>query len=449
MPEPLSVESDGLPSPRRQFAMIGIMTAIAMAVIDGAVVNVALPTIARTLGVAPDKAIWIVTAYQIALVISLFTFASLGEIYGCRRVFVAGLLLSVIASLACVSANSLPALLAARTAQGFASAAIVSVSTALMRFTRPRSVIGRTVGHVALLVAVSTAAAPPLGSAIIAATDWRWIFLPNVMLAALSLCFVRALPDLPRKQRRFNWLSAVLSALVLGLMITGLGNLAQSPVLGLSAIGIALVMGIVLMRRELREADPLVPVDLVRIRAFTVAIGASACIFAAQSCAFVGLPFFLQHDLALGEVEMGFYLTVWPIAVACTAPLAGRFADRLPASLLCTAGAVALTAGLALLAALPAGSPGPLLVAATALAGIGFGSFQTPNNRAILLSAPLHRSGAAGGMQATARQFGQAIGAALVSLAFSASHNESRLALLIGAVLAAMSAVISFLRTQR
>jgi DHA2 family multidrug resistance protein-like MFS transporter len=439
-------EEDGLPEPRRTLAMLCLLAAIAAAVIDGSIVNVALPTIARSLDVAPDQAIWIVTAYQTALVAFLLTFAALGEIFGFRRIFTAGLVLFVVASLVCATARSLTVLLVARAAIGLSGAAMFGVSTALMRLIQPRARLGRTIGTIALLVATSMAIAPTIGAAIIAVADWWWIFPVNIPFGVLALALAGSLPEPKPHSRPFDGISAALTALVFGLLISGLSVIARTPAWGLAAVAAAVVAGAILLSREFKQAVPLVPLDLFRIRPFTVAVSASTCCFAAQTCAFVGLPFFLQDTLALGEVETGLILTAWPAAVAVTAPIAGRMADHLPASVICGAGSAAMAVGLGLLGIFPPGTPSLVLAFATVLAGLGFGWFQTPNNRAMLLSAPLPRSGAAGGVQATARQFGQATGAALVALAFTLTHHDAQTALLMGAGFALVAAALSFQR---
>src|SRR5258706_3265625 len=407
---------DGLPAPRRTLAMVALMCTITMAIIDSATVNVALPTIAREFNVLPEHAIWIVSAYQTAFITSLFAFAALGEIHGYRRVFGLGLWLFILSSLICAMSRSFPALFLARTAQGFASASIFGVSTALMRFTQPRARLGRSVGDIALLVAVALAAGPIIGSAVMAVASWWCIFLVSVPIGLVAVAFLKELPETQRVIRPFDLTSARLEALVLGLFFTGLGALMDLPVWGGAAMAASAILGGILVRRESGREAPLVPVSLIRIRPFAVSISASACCFAAQTCAFVGLPLYLQYDLALGDLETGILLTTWPVAVAFTAPVAGRLADRFPASILASAGAGVMAAGLLSLAIHPAGSAMVSLFLGTIASGIGFGLFQTPNNRAMLLAAPIERSGAAGGLHGTAPQVRQDASAGLGAL---------------------------------
>ncbi|MFL5356865.1 MFS transporter [Archangium sp.] len=443
--------SDGLPTPRRYWAIAAIALAITMAVLDGAIANVALPAIARDLNASPAASIWIVNAYQLAVVISILPFASLGDILGYRRVFQAGLLVFTLASVACATSHSLVGLTLARVLQGFGAAAIMSVNAALVRFTYPHRLLGRAIGINALVVAVSSAIGPSVAAAILAAAPWPWLFAVNLPTGTLALLLAsRALPHTERSPHPFDTPSALLNALALGLFIVGAESLSAGSALGSFALAGGLVAGFVLVRRQLSRASPLVPVDLLRIPAFAFSVVASVCSFSAQMLAFVSLPFYFQDVLGRGQVETGLLMTPWPVAVAVMAPIAGRLADRFSAAVLCGVGSVVLSIGLALLALLPTSATSVALGCVMALCGVGFGFFQSPNNRAMLGSAPRARSGGAGGMQATARLLGQTCGATLVAFSFraSASHGPT-LALGLGACFAAASAVVSTLRHHR
>src|SRR5580692_3880763 len=128
---------DGLPVPQRYWSALAIWIALAMAVLDGAIANVALPTIARELSATPDQSIWVVNGFQLAVVVSLLPLAALGEMIGYRRVFLGGIVLFTLASLGCALAHSFPVLVFARVVQGLGSAGIMSVNGALLRFSYP------------------------------------------------------------------------------------------------------------------------------------------------------------------------------------------------------------------------------------------------------------------------------------------------------------------------
>src|SRR5258706_16145727 len=153
MPRVLTESPDGLPLPQRYWAILTVALGIVMAVMDGAIANVALPTIAQDLHASPAFSIWVVNGYQLAITISLLPLASLGEIIGYRRVYLAGLLLFTLASLFCALAHTLLLLTAARIMQGFCAAGIMSVNAALVRYTYPRTMLLRGIGIKSMVVA--------------------------------------------------------------------------------------------------------------------------------------------------------------------------------------------------------------------------------------------------------------------------------------------------------
>jgi DHA2 family multidrug resistance protein-like MFS transporter len=169
MSSPAIEHPDGLPVPRRYWAILTIALGLVLAVMDGAIANIALPTIARDLDASPAFSIWIVNGYQLAITISLLPLASLGEIVGYRRVYLAGLVLFTVASLACTLSNGLLMLTTSRIVQGFGAAGIMSVNTALVRFIYPRARLGRGIGINAMVVAISAAVGPSVAAAI----SWR------------------------------------------------------------------------------------------------------------------------------------------------------------------------------------------------------------------------------------------------------------------------------------
>ncbi len=440
---------DGLPTPRRYWSVAAIWLTLAMAVLDASIANVALPAIARDLHAPAAEAIWVVNAYQLAIVVSLLPLAALGEIVSYRRVFMSGLLLFILASIGCTFAQTLWQLALARTVQGLGAAGIMSVNGALVRYTFPNSQLGRGVGLNAMVVSIAAVIGPSVASAILAAGSWQWLFAVNVPVGLLGLILGRfSLPESPKSGRTLDWLSAGLNVLTFGLIITGIDVLTRGGGSWIGALelvaGVAAGVGLVLRSRS--QPRPLAPIDLLRSRVFTLTVLTSIASFTAQMLAYVSLPFYFQEMLHRTQVETGLLMTPWPLAVGVAAPLAGRLADRYSAAVLCCIGLGTMAAGLILLSLLPAHAGILDIGWRMVLCGLGFGFFQAPNNRAMLGSTPLDRSGAAGGMLATARLTGQTAGATLTAILFRMVASGPATALAVGAAFAAAGAVVSVSR---
>jgi DHA2 family multidrug resistance protein-like MFS transporter len=443
---------DGLPTPQRYWAVLAVALAITMSVLDGAIANVALPTIARDLDATPAASIWVVNAYQLVITILMLPLASLGEILGYRRIYRAGLVVFTLASLLCALSESLPLLTLARVVQGLGAAGVLSVNTALVRFIYPRRLLGRGIGINALVVAISAALGPTVAAAILSVASWPWLFAVNVPIGIVTLIAARALPRTPGARRRFDLWSAVLNALFFGLLIIAIDSLGHGESAFLTALcgAGALVSGVALVMRQLPQTSPLLPIDLLRIPLFALSIATSICSFTAQMLSYVALPFYLQDALGRDAVATGLLMTPWPLSTAALAPIAGRLADRYSAGILGGLGLLCFALGLALLALLPP-QPGDLDIAwRMAVAGAGFGLFQSPNNRAIITSAPRERSGGASGMLGTARLLGQTIGAALVALLFELFGGRgTTVALALAAGIAVLAALVSLARMRQ
>jgi len=446
----MTLSDDGLRGPRFYAAVATLVIAIGMASLDTSIANTALPTIAIDVNASAADSVWVVNAYQLALVISLLPFASLGEIIGYRRVYIWGLVVFTAASLLCAVSWSLPTLAAARVVQGFGASGIMSVNTALIRFIYPSRSLGRGVGNNALVVGVSTAVGPTVAAAILSVGSWQWLFAVNVPLGLIAfLLAMRVLPETKRSPHRFDVASAALNALTFGFLIFGIGEAAHSASVAVTGtcLGAAAIAALLLIHRELGLTAPMLPVDLYRRPMFALSSLTALCSFAAQGLAFVALPFYLQTVLGLTAVQTGLLLTPWPVMTALLAPIAGPLSDRYPPAILGGMGLAILCVGLALIASLPA-HPGSFgLVWRMMICGAGFGFFQSPNLKAIMSSAPPERSGGASGIVATSRLVGQAVGAALVALCFGLSvRHGPALALALGAAFAGAGSLVSFSR---
>lgn len=383
---------------------------------------------------------------------SLLPLAALGDIVGYKRIYWVGLAVFTLGSLACALSDSLSFLIAARVFQGLGAAGIMSVNSALVRFIYPKDMLGRGLGKNALVVATASAAGPTVAAAILSIGSWPWLFLVNVPIGVIALVIgARSLPETPRAERSFDWLSAALNAVTFMLLITGIAGISSAPYIAIPLIELAsaALIGFAFIRYQAALPSPLLPVDLLRIPILALSMIGSVCTFAAQTMALLALPFYLQDAIGRSDVETGFLMTPWPLAVAVVAPIAGRLADRFSAGLLGAIGLGALTTGLVLLALLPDSPTSVDVLWRLAICGLGFGLFQSPNNKLIITSAPSERSGGASGMLSTARLLGQSLGAAFVGVTFGLlGPGQTAAVLWFAAGLAAMACVASSMRTR-
>lgn len=449
----INQEYQGLPSSKRVWAMMAIALALSIAVLDSTIVNIALPTIADDFNISAQNSIWIVNAYQLTLTICLLPLASLGDIVGYRKVYTSGLGIFCAASLSCAISSNLPALTLARVLQGAGAAGILSVNAALLREIYPPHLIGRGIGLNAFIVAMSAALGPTIAALILSIASWQWLFAINVPIGLLALKLGHEkLPESIKQDYPFDWANAVLCAMAFSVLIITIDSIGHETRLLqiLSGFFFVALMALILVKREVETAVPLLPIDLLRKPIFSISILTSICSFVAQMAAYVSVPFYFLNVLGEDAVKTGLLITPWPIAIAFSAPLAGYLSDKLSPALLSAFGLILFASGLIFLASLQPNASYLNIIWRMAVCGCGFGFFQAPNNRIILNATPRSRSGAAGGLMGTARLLGQTTGASLVALIFGLSiSSPNRIILIVAAMIAIFAALLSLIRVNK
>ncbi|NML45651.1 MFS transporter [Ramlibacter sp. G-1-2-2] len=444
--------------------MAAILLGMTLSVLDGSIVNLALPDITRDFGASPSAAVWVVNAYQLATLGLLLPCAHLGDRLGYKRVYLVGLAVFFIASIGCAVSHSLVMLSVFRALQGLGAAGMMSVNSALVRLTYPVDMLGRALAINSVVVAAGSVAGPSIAALVLSLASWPWLFFLQLPFGmAVWWLGRRALPSNAAASGGppLSPLDVALNMALFVLMFLGADMLGarrgESPAAGgslLPAVAMlagAVVVAWVYLRRQVREATPLFPVDLLRIPVFALSMCTSVCAFAAQTLAFVTLPFLLLEGQGRSHFEAGMLITAWPAAIVVAAPIAGRLIHRVPGGLLGGIGQGVLALGLALVAMLHGTPPAWDIAWRLVLCGIGFGLFQSPNNHTIVTSAPLRRAGAASGMLGTARLTGQSLGAVLLGIIFSVwgVHDAGpTIALSLAAAMSAASACFSLLRLR-
>ena len=448
MPE--SAATDGLQGTQRHWAVFGILLGTFLGNLDAAIANIAMPVISSDLGASAATTVWVVNAYQLVMAITVLPLAVLGDRLGYRRLYLVGLLIFTLGSAACAMSWSITTLIGSRAFQGLGGSCMAAMGPALLRSVFPQKIVGRGIALLGLTVAVSASLGPTAAAAILHVANWPWLFGINVPIAICLLSIVLiAVPAGSGVPRPFDAGGAVLGGVALTLLILGVDGLGQGDSARMSTVELiaGLLVVAVLVVHQRTRVTPLLPLDLLRIPLFSLSILTSICSYSAQTLAMVSLPFLLEHELARNTTVAGLLITPWPLVIVFVAPLAGRLSDRYPAGVLGSIGLAILATGLLLTALLPA-SPSDLDIAwRVALCGIGFGFYQTPNNRVLLASGPRERSGVASGMMATARVVGMTLGAAIAAVAFDlGGARGTTIALLGGAAFAGVGIVLSCLR---
>ncbi|QGZ93678.1 MFS transporter [Terricaulis silvestris] len=440
---------NGLAAPRRHWAALAVGLAVTVSVLDGAMIHIAAPVIARDLGVNPGTAIWIVSSYQLAAAIALLPIGKLADVLGRRRVYLTCLALFVAGACISAIAPTLDTLAAARFAQGLGGAGILGVTNAILRDIYPRDRLARGIGLNSFVVAIAIASGPMIASLLMAAGSWRMLFLVAVPVGALLLVIgALALPPANRTTERIDFWSFPLSAAAFGTALTTINNLAHGgAVLWCIAGGLASFAAFAaLLVRQRKAIAPLLPTDLLRIRAYATAVATMFAASIAQLIGYLATPFLLQRDAPRDLLEVGFIFTCWPIAVAAASPFASRV-PGVPPRVACGLGLVIFACGLAALALSPAQASTFDLCWRMALCGAGYGFFQPANSAALASSVPIARAGSAGSLAACGRVVGQACGAAIAAFLFRwNAHDGIAAALSVAAIAALGAAAISGMR---
>jgi DHA2 family multidrug resistance protein-like MFS transporter len=422
---------EGLPGRERGLAMAAVMTMTTMAVFDGSMINIALPQIAHSLDASLGATVWVSNGYLLSAAMTLAIFAALSSRIGFRSIFAFGLGLFTLASVGCALSSSLDMLVIMRVLQGIGGAATLSIGPAILRSVFPNRLLGRILGLNALLIGTSTAIAPLLGGTILSTLSWPWLFAINIPLGIISLLLtLRVVPHNPAlKRESFDYAGALLSAIALGALIMaadafthpGNGDLTIAVIFA----SIAILTGLAFIWVQRRVAKPLLPLNIFASSRFSLAALTSLASFVSQGITFIALPFLFQSVYGYSALVSALLFTPWPIGIILAAPHAGRLADRYSAAIISTVGLFIFAIGLALLAILPEHAQAWDICLRSLICGIGFGCFQSPNNKEMLSNASRENSGYASGVLAIMRTFGQCLGAAFVGVMMSIYAQNS------------------------
>ena len=395
-----------------------VLLAPFMGCLDGSIVNVALPTMAKDLGAGLDSVQWTVSSYLIVVSALVLVFGKVADLLGKKQVFVWGFLVLGLGSLLCAFAWTLPVLIVARSFQAIGAAMFMSSNQGIIATIFPPKERGRALGLMGTTVAIGTMIGPPLGGIMVQLFGWPSLFLVNIPISLFA--FIAGSVKLPREESRSSLAGFdLVGALLFGLFIFALFFfLLDGQVSGWSApaelasLVVAALCFLLFLARERRVDDPMIDLSIFRSGLFSVSVLCVLLVFCASFCVNIVQPFYLQDVLGLSPALAGLVLLAAPLMSGVIAPLSGYLADHVGGEALTVFGLLVELASLVGMSFLGTGSS-PLLAAAfLGFFGLGQGVFGSPNTKLIMTHAPQSKLGIAGSVNALARNMGMVSGIA-------------------------------------
>ena len=412
------------PKPRTRWTLAIVSLALFMVVLDNLIVTVALPSIQRDLGATLQQLEWTVNAYTLAFAVTLIPGAAIGDRFGRKRTFLAGLALFTASSAAAALAPGASELVAARALQGIGGAIVAPLTLTLLAEAFPPERRGAALGIWSGISGLGIALGPLVGGAVVSGLSWQWIFWINVPLGVallpLAAVFLRESHgeatrlDLPG----VGLVTTGLFALVFGL-VRGQAEGWTSPLI-VGSLSAGAVLLALFVAHERRTEAPMVPLDLFAKRAFAVTNGVSFFMYFGTFGSIFLITQFVQQVMGYAPFDAGVRMLVWTGATAITSPIAGILAERRGPRTLMALGLALQAAALAWLAmASGVDSTNSELAAPFAIAGVGMGLVFAPSASALLSVVAPHRAGQASGTNNAIREVGGVFGVAVMSTIFS------------------------------
>jgi EmrB/QacA subfamily drug resistance transporter len=414
----------------RPWTLIAVCLGTFMLLVDISIVYVALPDIGRSLGASFSDLQWTVDAYAVALAALLLNAGSLGDLYGHRRVYAAGLGIFTLASLLCGLATDPAFLDMSRALEGIGGSAMFATSLALLGNAYQGKARGVAFAAWGATAGVAVAVGPLVGGALTTYASWNWIFYVNVPLGLLTIALVAARVDETKRRReaRPDWLgfltlAGALVTLVYGLIRGNPDGWASASIVGAFVAG-AVLLAAFLAIEALRE-QPMLELSVFRSRAMVGASLAALALSASLFSMLLYLTVYLQQILHYSAMETGVrFLTITGL-VLVGAPLSGRLSEKVPLRVLLGVGFAFVTCGLALMSNVDAKDDWTALLAGFLVSGLGAGICNPAIAAAAIRTVSPDRIGVGSGVSNTSRQIGIAGGIAGLGAIFQHRVHDS------------------------
>ncbi|MFC9557708.1 DHA2 family efflux MFS transporter permease subunit [Rhodococcus sp. NPDC056960] len=391
-----------------------------LAGVNTSAINVALPSISRHFDASASGASWTLLSYMLVTTVLVFVFGRVADMIDRRRLYQACIAVLTAASLLCALASSIEWLIVFRCMQAVGAAALLCNITALITDAFPVNRLATALGINTTIAALAQVVGPALGGALTSGFGWRAVFWFNVPVGLIALTWagLRLPPDPAHSETEpFDYLGAVLSVLALGGLILALsegGALGWTSFPVLAGLVPFVIFTPLFLIVQARRRHPLLDLDLFAGRTLSMAYLALFFMTMAYFAVVLLMSLYLQAAADMPPYQAGLQVLSVAVAMAATAPVAGRLLNHCSARALSSAGLVVTAAGLFALSALIEPSMNSVALAACLMAvGAGVGLFTTPNTKSIMGSVSTHRRGIANGVRQTAQNAGYALSTAL------------------------------------
>ncbi|RFU38249.1 DHA2 family efflux MFS transporter permease subunit [Actinomadura logoneensis] len=392
-----------------------------MTLLDLTIVNVAIPSMIDKLHASLDEVLWVTNAYILVLAVLLITAGRLGDLWGKKNLFIAGVVLFTLASLACGIAQDPTQLIAARAVQGLGAALLMPQTMSIIIATFPPEKRGAALGVWGAVAGVSTIAGPTVGGLLVTSFDWRWIFFVNLPIGILVLSMaVPILPaHIPGVRHKFDVLGVVLATVALFCLVFALteGQKYDWNVWIWALIGVAAVLFVVfLVQQKSRQSrEPLVPFGLFKDRNFTILAFVGAAVSVGMVGMFLPMNIYLQSVLGFSALKAGLVMAPSSVVSMFLAPVAGKLTDKIGGRFILMGGLLLYGVGMLWMVAVAGtDTPWTAFLGPLVVSGIGVGGVFAPMATEATRNVPPRLAGAASGVSNTIRQIGSVVGSAAV-----------------------------------
>lgn len=399
---------------------IVIISATFMATLDGSIVNVALPSMAKALGVTTSQIQYVVTSYLIVISGVILIFGRLGDMFGKTKIFKFGLILFTLGSLLCGITRSFEVLILARVVQAVGAAGTMANNQGIITQIFPKNERGKALGLIGTAVALGSLVGPGLGGLIVGATSWEYIFLINVPIGIIALFYAfKLLPNSNKKSdEKIDIIGAVLFIVTIVPLFISLNegiNLGFTSPLIIGGFIVAIISFIAFIIVERKLESPLIQLEIFKNKLFSLSIFCGFVTFVAIFCHNIILPFYLQDVLSYSPQKSGMILMIYPLVLMVVAPVSGSLSDKIGSEILTFIGLIFGSLGLFLMASLNENSSIVSMIIFIAIMSAGMGLFQSPNNSLVMSTVPMDKLGIAGSINALIRNVGMVSGIALAT----------------------------------